>query len=152
MTGMSGMSLEWSGTTGMSGKTGKTGMSGKTEMSGMTGVPLKGLVAGMPGMFLEGLVRHTDEFLERFSLPSMRRIFFPGMKVSLPSVCSSSTRRALCLLHVELDSGWRILWMHVCRLYVDGYPCRIGAEESCRTSSCRIAVLEVSVKTVVPLL
>ena len=37
-----------------------------------------------------------------------------------------------------------------------GYPCRIGAgigaEESCRTSSCRIAVLEVSVKTVVPLL
>ena len=38
----------------------------------------------------------------------------------------------------------------VWRLY--GYPCRIGAEESCRTSSCRIAVLEVSVKTVVPLL
>ena len=87
----------------------------------------------------------------------MRRISFSGMKVSLPSVCSSSsTRRALCLLHVELDSGWRILWMHVyggCMwLYVDGYPCRIGAEESCRTSSCRIAVLEVSVKTVVPLL
>ena len=45
------------------------------------------------------------------------------MKVSLPSVCSSSssTRRALCLLHVELDSGWRILWIVVCtcRLYVD---------------------------------
>ena len=47
------------------------------------------------------------------------------MKVSLPSVCSSSSsssiQRALCLLHVELDSGWRILWMHVCgvcRLYV----------------------------------
>ena len=41
-----------------------------------------------------------------------------------------------------------------CMLY--GYPCRIGvvigAEESCRTSSCRIAVLEVSVKTVMPLL
>ena len=35
-----------------------------------------------------------------------------------------------------------------CMLYVDGYPCRIGAEESCRTSLCRIAVLEVSVKTV----
>ena len=35
---------------------------------------------------------------------------------------------------------------------VVGYPCRIGAEESCRTSSCRIAVLEVSVKTVVSLL
>ena len=30
--------------------------------------------------------------------------------------------------------------------------CRIGAEESCRTSLCRIAVLEVSVKTVMPLL
>ena len=76
------------------------------------------------------------------------------MKVSLPSVCSSSsTRRALCLLHVELDSGWRILWMYVyggCMMC--GYPCRIGAEESCRTSSCRIAVLEVSVKTVVSLL
>ena len=27
----------------------------------------------------------------------------------------------------------------------------IGAEESCKTSSCRIAVLEVSVKTVMPL-
>ena len=37
-----------------------------------------------------------------------------------------------------------------CMMY--GYPCRIGAEESCRTSSCRIAVLEVSVKTVLPLL
>ena len=24
-----------------------------------------------------------------------------------------STRRALCLLHVELDSGWRILWIVV---------------------------------------
>ena len=41
------------------------------------------------------------------------------MKVSLPSVCSSSTRRALCLLHVELDSGWRILWIVVC-------TCRCG--------------------------
>ena len=41
-----------SGTTGMSGKTGKTG------------VPLEGLAAGMPGMSLEGLVRHTDGFLE----------------------------------------------------------------------------------------
>ena len=28
----------------------------------------------------------------------------------------------------------------------------IGAEESCKTSSCRIAVLEVSVKTAMPLL
>ena len=46
-----------SGMTGMSGKTGKTGMSG---MSGKTGMPLEGLAAGMPGMFLE----HTDVFLE----------------------------------------------------------------------------------------
>ena len=59
-----------SGTTGMSGKTGKTGMSGKTGETGMsgisvgTGVPLEGLVAGMPGISLEGLVRHTDVFLE----------------------------------------------------------------------------------------
>ena len=29
----------------------------------------------------------------------------------LPSVCS--TRRALCLLYVESDSGWRILWIVV---------------------------------------
>ena len=43
-------------------------------------------------------------------------------------------------------------WCMVDGCMVDGYPCRIGAEESCRTSSCRIAVLEVSVKTVVPLL
>ena len=53
-----------------------------------------------------------------------------------------STRRALCLLHVEFSV--------MC-------TCRIGAgigafEESCKTSSCRIAVLEVSVKTVMPLL
>ena len=52
----------------------------------------------------------------------------------------------MCRLYVDVD-GWCMM---------DGYPCRIGAgigaEESCRTSSCRIAVLEVSVKTVVPLL
>ena len=42
--------------------------------------------------------------------------------------------------------------LDICMEVVCGYPCRIGAEESCRTSSCRIAVLEVSVKTVVPLL
>ena len=47
--------------TGTSGKTGKTGMSG---ISVVTGVPLEGLAAGMPGMSLEGLVRHTDAFLE----------------------------------------------------------------------------------------
>ena len=43
-----------------------------------------------------------------------------------------------------------------CGWMVYGYPCRIGvgigAEESCKTSSCRIAVQEVSVKTVMPLL
>ena len=33
-----------------------------------------------------------------------------------------------------------------------GIGAGIGAEESCRTSSCRIAVLEVSEKTVMPLL
>ena len=33
-----------------------------------------------------------------------------------------------------------------------GIGAGIGAEESCKTSSCRIAVLEVSVKTVMPLL
>ena len=43
-----------SGTTGMSGKTGKTGM------SVVTGMPLEGLAAGMPGMSLE----HKDVFLE----------------------------------------------------------------------------------------
>ena len=42
----------------------------------------------------------------------MRRISFLNEGLF---VCSnnSSTQRALCLLHVELDSGWRILWMHV---------------------------------------
>ena len=30
----------------------------------MSGMPLEGLVAGMPGMSLEGLVGHTDGFLE----------------------------------------------------------------------------------------
>ena len=51
----------------VSGVSGMTGMSGKTGMSGMSvvaGVPLEGLAAGMPGMSLEGLVRHTDGFLE----------------------------------------------------------------------------------------
>ena len=32
--------------------------------TGVTGVPLEGLVAGMPGMSLEGFVRHMDAFLE----------------------------------------------------------------------------------------
>ena len=41
-----------------------SGVSGTTGTSGKTGVPLEGLAAGMPGMSLEGLVRHTDAFLE----------------------------------------------------------------------------------------
>ena len=32
--------------------------------TGVTGVPLEGFVARMPGMILEGLMRHTDVFLE----------------------------------------------------------------------------------------
>ena len=43
-----------------------SGVSRKTGMSVVTGVPLEGLAAGMPGMSLEGLVRHTDAFLEDF--------------------------------------------------------------------------------------
>ena len=102
--------VELPGKAGMSGMSGKIG---RTGMSGMSGMPLEGLAAGMPGVFLEGLVRHMDGFLEDL-LAFYAYNFFSGMKVSLPSVCSSSsTRRALCLLHVELDSGWRILWMHV---------------------------------------
>ena len=33
-------------------------------MTGKIGMPLEGLVAGMPGMSLDGLVGHTDGFLE----------------------------------------------------------------------------------------
>ena len=33
-------------------------------MTGMSGMPLEGLAARMPGMSLESLVGHTDEFLE----------------------------------------------------------------------------------------
>ena len=60
----------------------------------------------------------------------------------------SGIRRALCLLHVELDSGWRILWIARVALELELEL----LEEFCRTPSCRIAVLEVSVKTVMPLL
>ena len=28
-------------------------------------------------------------------------------------------------------------------MWMDGYPCRIGVEESCRTSSCRFVGLEL---------
>ena len=80
---------------------GKAGRSRMTEMSGMS---------------LEGLVRHTDAFFRRSPCLLCVKFLFleSGMKVSLPSVCSSSTQRALCLLHVELDSGWRIL----CKVHV----------------------------------
>ena len=56
-----------------------------------------------------------------------------------------STRRALCLLYVKFSV------LCTCRIGA-GIGAGIGVEESCKTSSCRIAVLEVSVKTVVPLL
>ena len=61
-----------------------------TGISGMSGMPLEGLAAGMPGMSLEGLVGHTDGLLEDL-LAFYAYNFFSGMKVSLPSVCSSST-------------------------------------------------------------
>ena len=83
--------------TGMSGKTEKTGMSG---MSGKTGMSV------MTGVPLEGLVAGM-----------------PGMSCRTHGWIS---RRSPCLLCVELDSGWRILWMYcsvmcTCRLYVDGW-------------------------------
>ena len=56
-----------------------------------------------------------------------------------------------CLLYVELDSGWRILWIVVLCARVE-LELELELEESCRASSCRIAVLEVSVKTVMSLL
>ena len=120
--------------TGMSGKTGKNGMSGKT------GMPLEGL-CGWNAWNVLG----THRCISRRSPCLLCIEFLSGFWIHT----SSSTRRALCLLHVELDSGWRILWMYVhtcmelvgCMWMVYGYPCRIGAEESCRTSSCRIAVL-----------
>ena len=90
--------------------TGMSEMTVKTGMSRTSGKPLEGLAAGMPGMPLEGLGGHMDGFLEDL-LAFYVYNFFSGMKVSLPSGCSSSTRRALCLLHVE-NSGWRILWIH----------------------------------------
>ena len=71
--------------------------------TGVTGVPLEGLVAGMPGMSLEGLVRHTDGISRRS--PCLLCVEFLEL--------DCSTRRALCLLHVELDSEWRILWIVV---------------------------------------
>ena len=48
----------------MTGRSGMTGMSGKTGRSGMTGMSGKTGKTGMSGMPLEGLVGHTDEFLE----------------------------------------------------------------------------------------
>ena len=85
----------------------------------------------------------------------MRRISFLEFvsKSSLSSACR------IVFLDGEFSGCARVDVAGVWSLYVvwmDGYPCRIGAgigaEESCKTSSCRIAVLEVSVKTVMPLL
>ena len=75
-------------------------------------------MTGMSGMSLEqlelpGMSYKTHGWISRRSPCLLCVEFLSGMKVSLPSVCSSSTRRALCLLHVELDSGWRILWIVV---------------------------------------
>ena len=39
-------------------------MTGMSVMTGMSGMPLEGLSAGMPGISFEGLGRHTDGFLE----------------------------------------------------------------------------------------
>ena len=76
-------------------------------MTGMSGMSLEQLE--LPGMSCK-----THGWISRRS-PCLLCVEFleTGMKVSLPSVCSSSTRRALCLLYVELDSGWRILWIVV---------------------------------------
>ena len=57
---------EMSGMTGISGKTGMSGKTGKTGMSVVTGVPLEGLLAGMPGMSLEGLCK-THGWISRRS-------------------------------------------------------------------------------------
>ena len=74
-------------------------------VTGVTGVPLEGLVAGMPGMSCK-----THGWISRRSPCLLCVEFLFWIEGSLPS--SSSTRRALWLLHVELDSGWRILWMY----------------------------------------
>ena len=79
-----------------------TGESGETGMSGTTGVHLEGLVAGMPGMSCK-----THGWISRRS-PCLLCVEFLFW-----NACSS-TRRALCLLHVQLDSGFGILWMHGC--------------------------------------
>ena len=50
--------IAWKAGMSLTGKSGMTGMSGKTGMSGMSGK------TGMSGMSLEGLVGHTDGFLE----------------------------------------------------------------------------------------
>ena len=76
--------------------------------TGVTGVPLEGLVAGMPGMSCR-----THGWISRRSPCLLCVEFLFWNEGPLPSVCSSSIQRALCLLHVELDSGWRILWIVV---------------------------------------
>ena len=65
-------------------------------------------VAGMPGMSCR-----THGWISRRSPCLLCVEFLFWNEGPLPSVCSSSTRRALCLLYEELDSGWRILWIVV---------------------------------------
>ena len=49
----------------------------------MSGMPLEGLAAGMPGMSLEGLVGHG--WISRRSPCLLCVEFLSGLKVSLPS-------------------------------------------------------------------
>ena len=72
------------------------GKAGMSEMTGMSGMSCK-----------------THGCISRRSPCLLCVEFLFWNEGPLPSVCSSSTRRALCLLHVELDSGWRILWIVV---------------------------------------
>ena len=76
-------------------------------MTGMSGMSLEQLE--LPGMSLEqlelpGMSCMTHGWISRRS-PCLLCVEFLEL--------DCSTRRALCLLHVELDPGWRILWIVV---------------------------------------
>ena len=58
-----------------------------------------------------GMSCRTHGWISRRS-PCLLCVEFLFWNEGLFALCSSSTRRALCLLYVELDSGWRILWMY----------------------------------------
>ena len=86
---------------GVSGKTGKTwNVSGAIGVTGVAFVR----TCGWNAWNVTGRSCKTHGCISRRS-PCLLCVEFleTGLKVSLPSVCSSSTRRALCLLHVELD-------------------------------------------------